>query len=120
MNLTKNLIFLLYTCSHFLYTSDVQARSIEFNRLKLEFNHFVDFSQCPRKDDEVYAGELLLGMKYSSGDLPISQTDLESLSSVSLASESGEGAGHLQVHVVEGAGIVDEETHKPFNTICKW
>ena len=78
------------------------------------------FSQCPRKDDEVYAGELLLGMKYSSGDPPISQTDLESLSSVSLASEGGEGVGHLQVHIVEGAGIVDEETHKPFNTICKW
>lgn len=33
---------------------------------------------------------------------------------------SVEGAGHLRVHIVEGAGIVDGDTHKPFNTICKW
>ncbi len=69
--------------------------------------------QCPRKDDEIYAGELLLGIKYTS------DSDNESTNSL-LSIESVEGAGHLQVHVVEGAGIVDEDTHKPFNTLCKW
>lgn len=29
-------------------------------------------------------------------------------------------SGQLQVHIVEGAGFVDEETRKPFNTFVKW
>lgn len=28
--------------------------------------------------------------------------------------------GQLQVHIVEGAGFVDEESRKPFNTFVKW
>ncbi len=28
--------------------------------------------------------------------------------------------GHLQVHIVEGAGLVDEDTHKAYNTVVKW
>ena len=29
-------------------------------------------------------------------------------------------SGQLQVHIVEGAGFVDEESRKPFNTFVKW
>ena len=28
--------------------------------------------------------------------------------------------GQLQVYIVEGAGMVDEDTHKPFNAFIKW
>ncbi len=28
--------------------------------------------------------------------------------------------GQLQVHVVEGAGLVDQITHKPYKTLVKW
>ncbi len=84
------------------------------------YNNYINVQlpslQCPRKDDEIYAGELLLGIKYTSDRSPSYNESTNSL----LSSEGVEGAGHLQVHVVEGAGIVDEDTHKPFNTLCKW
>ena len=55
-------------------------------------------------------GELLLGIKWSStvanGD---SEDKLDS-----------PGEGQLQVYIVEGAGMVDEDTHKPFNAFIKW
>ena len=54
-------------------------------------------------------GEILLGIKWSPG----------SDGGDSLSSE-GPSDGQLQVYIVEGAGMVDEETHKPFNAFIKW
>ena len=68
------------------------------------------FLQVPRRDDWLYAGELLMGLKYTPDECNI-KPDL-------LNDEAA--AGHLQVHIVEGAGFVDEESRKPFNTFVKW
>lgn len=54
------------------------------------------------------------------------KTYTESPSMVSYSQEGGvimdcqPRDGQLQVHIVEGAGLIDENTHKPFNTIVKW
>ena len=61
------------------------------------------YSQCPRSQEEGYVGEILLGVKWNPVD-----------------EEVGEGEGQLQVYIVEGAGMVDEDTHKPFNAFIKW
>ena len=66
--------------------------------------------QVPRRDDWLYAGELLMGLKYTPDECNI-KSDL--LNEEALA-------GQLQVHIVEGAGFVDEESRKPFNTFVKW
>ena len=68
------------------------------------------FVQVPRRDDWLYAGELLMGLKYTPDECSIKSDPLndETL------------AGQLQVHIVEGAGFVDEESRKPFNTFVKW
>lgn len=68
------------------------------------------FLQVPRRDDWLYAGELLMGLKYTPDECSI-KSDLLNDEAV---------AGHLQVHIVEGAGFVDEESRKPFNTFVKW
>ena len=64
----------------------------------------------PRRDDWLYAGELLMGLKYTPDECNVT-SDL--LNNEALF-------GQLQVHIVEGAGFVDEETRKPFNTFVKW
>jgi len=76
-------------------------------------------SQCPHREYLSFVGELLLGLKYTpeeaeegnslnndenNGDIPVIR----------------EGKGQLHIHVVEGAGIFDEETRKPFNAVVKW
>ena len=66
--------------------------------------------QVPRRDDWLYAGELLMGLKYTPDECSI-KSDLLNDEAV---------AGQLQVHIVEGAGFVDEESRKPFNTFVKW
>lgn len=66
--------------------------------------------QVPRRDDWLYAGELLMGLKYTSDECSVS-SDLLNDEAVS---------GQLQVHIVEGAGFVDEGTRKPFNSFVKW
>ena len=49
-------------------------------------------------------GEILLGVKWNPVD-----EDVE-----------GGSEGQLQVYIVEGAGMVDEDTHKPFNAFIRW
>lgn len=73
-------------------------------------NHPLTILQVPRRDDWLYAGELLMGLKYTPDEC--------SLASDPLIDEVV--SGQLQVHIVEGAGFVDEETRKPFNTLVKW
>lgn len=63
-------------------------------------------TQCPRSQEEGYVGEILLGIKWS----PVIDDN------TGIKSEDGQ----LQVYVVEGAGMVDEDTHKPFNAFIKW
>ena len=59
-------------------------------------------------------GDLLLGLKFSS-------PQIEGGSGRDCIQESaGPHGGQLHVHVVEGAGLVDMETHKPFNACVKW
>ena len=55
-------------------------------------------------------------MKFSSGSdwNPNSPTD------DGVIMDSKQREGQLQVHIVEGAGLVDEDTHKPFKTVVKW
>lgn len=51
-----------------------------------------------------------MGLKYTPNECSISSDGVYD-----------EGlAGQLQVHIVEGAGFVDDETRKPFNTFVKW
>ena len=57
-----------------------------------------------------FVGDLLLGLKFSSGGTGDGCSDVSAPGPV----------GQLQVHVVEGAGLVDMETHKPFNACIKW
>ena len=83
--------------------------------------HTHTHTQCPRRDDEIYAGELLLGIKFTSEDqcgVHDEESSQNGLDDVAIDNE--EKTGQLQVHVVEGAGIVDELTHRPFNTCVKW
>ena len=51
-----------------------------------------------------------MGLKYTPDECSI-KSDLINDEAV---------AGQLQVHIVEGAGFVDEESRKPFNTFVKW
>lgn len=51
-----------------------------------------------------------MGLKYTPDEYNIASDPLSDESSI----------GQLQVHIVEGAGFVDEETRKPFNTFVKW
>ena len=66
-----------------------------------------------------------MGLKFTSED-QCSARDEESICSTSdngsndVSIENEEKTGQLQVHVVEGAGIVDELTHRPFKTFVKW
>ena len=62
---------------------------------------------------QLFVGDLLLGLKFSSYGTGAIDEDC---SHVIAADQSGQ----LQVHVVEGAGLVDMETHKPFNACIKW
>ena len=48
-------------------------------------------------------GEILLGIKWNPAVLA-----------------EDESEGQLQVYIVEGAGMVDEDTHKPFNAFIRW
>ena len=73
-------------------------------------NHPLTILQVPRRDDWLYAGELLMGLKYTPDEC--------SHASDPLIDEVV--SGQLQVHIVEGVGFVDEETRKPFNTLVKW
>ena len=59
--------------------------------------------QCPRSQEEGYVGEILLGIKWNPAVLA-----------------EDESEGQLQVYIVEGAGMVDEDTHKPFNAFIRW
>ena len=59
-----------------------------------------------------FVGDLLLGLKFSSSGADAINDDSSHVS----ATEPGQ----LQVHVVEGAGLVDMETHKPFHACIKW
>ena len=53
-----------------------------------------------------------MGIKWSSStDAAETTTDVPS---------NGPSNGQLQVYIVEGAGMVDEDTHKPFNAFIKW
>ena len=52
-------------------------------------------------------GEILLGVKWN----PAVAVD---------DNDRGQSEGQLQVYIVEGAGMVDEDTHKPFNAFIKW
>ena len=54
-------------------------------------------------------GEILLGIKWS----PVTDGSIDD-------KLDGPRDGQLQVYVVEGAGMVDEDTHKPFNAFIKW
>ena len=67
------------------------------------------YTQCPRSKEEGYVGEILLGIKWS----PVTDSNTGERS-------EGSNDGQLQVYIVEGAGMVDEETHKPFNAFIKW
>ena len=89
---------------------------IRLKKLRLYHAHLVSLSctlisvnwlQVPRRDDWLYAGELLMGLKYTPSECDDGLYD----DSVN---------GQLQVHIVEGAGFVDDETRKPFNTFVKW
>ena len=66
--------------------------------------------QVPRRDDWLYAGELLMGLKYTADECSVTPDPLN----------DDAANGQLQVHIVEGAGFVDEETRKPFNSFVKW
>jgi hypothetical protein len=63
---------------------------------------------CPRSQEEGYVGEILLGIKWS----PVTDGSIDD-------KLDGPRDGQLQVYVVEGAGMVDEDTHKPFNAFIK-
>ncbi|KAL5468866.1 hypothetical protein EMCRGX_G029990 [Ephydatia muelleri] len=77
--------------------------------------------QCPldmiielmvvHNDMQRFVGDLLLGLKFSSSGADAINDDSSHVS----ATEPGQ----LQVHVVEGAGLVDMETHKPFHACIK-
>ncbi|CAI8052856.1 hypothetical protein GBAR_LOCUS28922, partial [Geodia barretti] len=58
---------------------------------------------CPRSQEEGYVGEILLGVKWNPVDEDV----------------GGGSEGQLQVYIVEGAGMVDEDTHKPFNAFIR-
>lgn len=78
----------------------------------------------------MYCGELLLGIKFDpdKSDLPegvcvnTNGHGLPSSSSsvMSPSDDLSRSGGELQVHVIEGARLIDQDTHKPFKTVVKW
>jgi len=79
-------------------------------------------SQCPRPKGDIYCGEVLLGIKFEPEKLTLSDHRVNgghSLSSTEASPEEQRG-GELHVHVIEGAGLINEETHKPYKTVVKW
>ena len=91
--------------------------------------------QCPRPKEDIYCGEILLGIKFgadqsnsngvtltpSSSPSPSSSSqDIPGCMRNGVVMECGAREGQLQVHVVEGARIVDEDTKKPYKTVVKW
>ena len=64
--------------------------------------------QCHRPQEQGYVGEILLGIKWSPNT-----DDKEEII-------NDHSPGQLQVYIVEGAGMVDEDTRKPFNAFIKW
>lgn len=85
--------------------------------------------QCPRPRQDVYCGEILLGIKFAPGPEPSNANHCSSNGVVKgvdrdggVVSECQEARreGLLQVHVVEGARLVDEDTNKPFKSVVKW
>ena len=80
-------------------------------------------SQCPRPKGGVYCGEILLGIKFEPEKLELSDNWASngcSLSSSEASPEEQVKGGELHVHVIEGAGLISEETHKPYKTVVKW
>jgi hypothetical protein len=73
--------------------------------------------QCPRPREEVYCGEILLGIKFRPENAPL---DVPGCTENGIIMECHPREGQLQVHVVEGARLVDEETNKPYKTVVKW
>ncbi len=78
--------------------------------------HAHTHTQCARREDEQYIGELLLGLKFTPED---TGDDLEE-GMEELVVNGDSHSGQLQVHVVEGAGLFDDESRKPFNAFVKW
>lgn len=68
----------------------------------------------------MYVGELLLGLKFTpeeeDDDHKLENGDVQ----IAVAKETESKGGQLQVHIVEGAGLFDQDTRKPFNTFAKW
>ena len=75
--------------------------------------------QCPRHEHLSFVGELLLGLKFTEEDSPPEDDEVDKHNGDVPVIREKRG-GQLQVHVVEGAGIFDEETRKPFNAVVKW
>ena len=74
--------------------------------------HIILYMQCPRSEEEGYVGEILLGIKWSQTTTDGDNRDNKLHGDVS--------DGQLQVYIVEGAGMVNEDSHKPFNAFIKW
>ena len=59
-----------------------------------------------------------MGIKFSS-EIVCDEINPDSVSD-RLIMDCHPREGQLQVHIVEGAGLVDEDTHKAYNTVVKW
>ena len=80
----------------------------------------VSLPQCPRPRQDVYCGEILLGVKFAPEPVNSnSNSEVGGYGGVVLECQD-QREGLLQVHVVEGARLVDENTNKPFKTMVKW
>lgn len=70
-----------------------------------------------RREDVPYAGELLLGVKYTSEEVNDAKSPV--VENLEITVDGNPPGGQLQVHIVEGAGLIDEDTFKPYNTFAK-
>ena len=57
-----------------------------------------------------------MGIKWNPGSVPPGNSP----ESCRNGGEELGGNGQLQVYIVEGAGMMDEDTHKPFKAFIKW
>lgn len=73
--------------------------------------------QCPRPREDIYCGEILLGIKFGpeGGVSPV-----PGCAENGVIMDCNPKEGQLQVHVVEGARLLDEDTNKPYKTVVKW
>ncbi len=113
------LITLSFNCAHTHIHTHTHTHTHTHARTRTHarthtHSHTHTHTQCAHREGEQYVGELLLGLKFAP-------EDSEEVQGEGQEAEPGYStSGQVQVHIVEGAGLFDDESRKPFNSFVRW